>query len=473
MGTQGSDIVAAGLGSTFDETVCVEELKERGDASSESFEFVGIGWDALMEMAEDVPVAKAVNVVLASHDRKEELEIVGVCGVDCPLVSSSIGGGTSECGEEFARLGRVVNCRERVYVALVGHRGDSGIEVEVGDALGHGVPSCALRSVSVCGRAIDLELSGIIDNGFDAEHEARFVIHLDPVLLHTVFDASSGPAFLEIVEDFSLEAGGKLSTEEGEDILGTEGEGGVTEELLVEILQGRAILEEDVGGIFGLVDDPVVSHAVEEPGKQWIDRLGEGAEEEHPVLLRKVVGELLGTVGVPDGGEGIVYSLVGDAGLIELAGKPLVAVEADLDDKGEPGLDADIHGSELCVDEVVIDAEPFSVVSLDVRSVLSGSDAEGRDRLDGGEDADKAVRDLVSTGDGGGLILFSEVAVEVAEGAAGSFGGRVSVSDDVFGELASKRLEVFVEDTLTVEEALNCLTPTEGKVATELNAVEA
>ena len=44
--------------------------------------------------------------------------------------------------------------------------------------------------------AADLELARLIDHGFDPQDAAVLVVHLDPILLHTVLHTRTGPPLL-------------------------------------------------------------------------------------------------------------------------------------------------------------------------------------------------------------------------------------------------------------------------------------
>jgi len=55
--------------------------------------------------------------------------------------------------------------------------------------------------------AIDAEVFGFIDGGFDAQDAAFLVIHLDGVAVEGVFDANAFGPMLEVADDFAFEVG--------------------------------------------------------------------------------------------------------------------------------------------------------------------------------------------------------------------------------------------------------------------------
>ena len=102
---------------------------------------------------------------------------------------------------------------------------------------------------------------------------------LDPVL-----DPRPGPAVLLAVgQHLAVEAGVQAAAQEGQDVLGGEVQAGVVEQPRVEVGQGRPVLEEDVGVVFGLVDDPVIA-LTSEPGlaEQRVDLAGPAVQDLDP-----------------------------------------------------------------------------------------------------------------------------------------------------------------------------------------------
>jgi len=92
--------------------------------------------------------------------------------------------------------------------------------------LGHGKPTGHLL-VLPAPSAPHLELVGTIDHGLDTQYASMLVVHLYPVLFHPVFDPGAGPTLLVFVEHFTLKASVEFATEEDQDILGTEAQGGM------------------------------------------------------------------------------------------------------------------------------------------------------------------------------------------------------------------------------------------------------
>jgi hypothetical protein len=67
----------------------------------------------------------------------------------------------------------------------------------------------------------DFELSGLIDDGLDAQDQAQFVVHLEPVVLHVVLDAGARFSFRSVARlYFTVEFAVPFAAQIGEDFLG-------------------------------------------------------------------------------------------------------------------------------------------------------------------------------------------------------------------------------------------------------------
>ncbi len=113
----------------------------------------------------------------------------------------------------FGRGGHV-HYGQGVQVTLVGGVSYVLIVIEVAHAFVHGKPEHLLLSLPRA-RTAHAELTGLVDDGFDAEDQTELVVHFEPVVLHAMFDTGSRPAFfLAVVEQFALEAWIELTAED-------------------------------------------------------------------------------------------------------------------------------------------------------------------------------------------------------------------------------------------------------------------
>jgi hypothetical protein len=134
-----------------------------------------------------------------------------------------------------------------------------------------------------------------------------------------------------------------------------------------------------------------------------------------------LVEEGLGGGDVFQPGKGIVAPHVAEPGLIQLAGEPLAAVEADVDAEGEPGLDAGVHEAEDGMDLVVVQVQALAlaVADLQLAGLVVLVDLEGHAGIDAAQHADEAFADVVAGGDLPGDVLFAVLGrIEVTDLAA-------------------------------------------------------
>ena len=90
-----------------------------------------------------------------------------------------------------------------------------------------------------------------------------------------------------------------------------------------------------------------------------------------------MIGQLLSFGRVSDFDEGIIELLKSDVVAAHLDGEPFVAVDGDLDDEREPGLDADMDEAKLGMEEIIIEAEALAVSGGDSGSADAPGDFEG------------------------------------------------------------------------------------------------
>jgi hypothetical protein len=129
-------------------------------------------------------------------------------------------------------------------------------------ALVHGTPVHLAASLAL-DAPTDLERTRVVDNGFAAQHLAELVIPLQPVILDPVLDAGAGQAVLLAVgEHLAIEARVQAAAQERQDVLSAEVQTGMIQQAGIEFGQGVSVLEQDIGTVFSLVDDPVIALAL-------------------------------------------------------------------------------------------------------------------------------------------------------------------------------------------------------------------
>ena len=172
------------------------------------------------EMFTDVLVAEAHQGVFAFQHGVEEGEVVDIGGVEAPVGTSLVPAWSGQRGKAVMAGCGVWGGRERLKIVLVGCQRDFPIAVEVGHALGHGIPADHPLSLANT-LAANLELPWMVDHCFYAQYAPVFVVHFYPVLTHPVFDPCAGLAFVfEVREDFALKVAVEFASQEGQDVLG-------------------------------------------------------------------------------------------------------------------------------------------------------------------------------------------------------------------------------------------------------------
>ena len=150
---------------------------------------------------------------------------------------------------------------------------------------------------------------------------------------------SAEPALVFVVGvDLAVEAAVPLAAEKTEDVLGGKRAHRVIEQCAVQAGQGRATLEQQVGGVLGLIDDPMHGVAGEQFAEQGIDLPCPAVEDFRPVELGEAVGDALRLVGVVELCERVVLLHEAQLLLHHLLGQPFVAIDVDLDSERQPGL---------------------------------------------------------------------------------------------------------------------------------------
>jgi len=126
------------------------------------------------------------------------------------------------------------------------------------NGLFHRRPTCRRGTVAVLHLAILLEKRDRVDGGFKAQDETELVVHLDAHRPHLMFDARAEPALVKAIAQLSLVVAIELASEKGGNICGFDRMSKRFQEMRVKGLQRLSLLEDQVGGILGLHDAPVI-----------------------------------------------------------------------------------------------------------------------------------------------------------------------------------------------------------------------
>jgi len=368
-----------------------------------------------------------------------------------------------------------VHLRERFEVPSACRSADLLAPGHVGDAASQ-LPPAFLAAFVAFGTAVDLEGGGVVDGHFASQH-AAFVVEFDRVVAGPVFDAHS---FLP-PEAVGLHFGfaGGFAAQKAQDLLAAESCHASEHESGIDFLEGFAVFEHDVGGVLAFGGGVIVVngdclaqalvHGVVLPDERLKGRLEVG---EH---LR--VHERLGAGQVGDGGEAVVGAFVGDALGVELAREPFAAVDAEVNEEWEPGLEAHVHQAEDGMHEVEVEVGAFAPVEPEVEFFVgaAAADEPGAARLDATEHGEEALAHRVLVEDlGGEALLVQGARAQVMDLAARGLSGERGGVADALGDGAQVGFEVLVEDAGAHEVVVHGLLAIEGaQGALEAHAVQA
>jgi hypothetical protein len=211
--------------------------------------------------------------------------------------------------------------------------------------------------------------------------------------------------------------------------------------------------EHDIGGVFAFGDRPVVRGA-DGPADLGVVRVApvqQGLEEPLPIEGNLGVEQLLGARQVLNPGKAVVPATILDAGGVQLAGEPFAAVETDLDQKGEPGLEPQVEQAQSLVKKVEVEVHALAPLELEFQffGFPIAPDKPGTAGFDGAQYGDQAALDPVLARDVAGQTLFViAMALEVDHAPTavlGQGGGRLA---DALGRADDQGLEVLEEELL-------------------------
>lgn len=147
----------------------------------------GVRRGGLFENAPEVFVAEAVRDVVAVQDGGEQFEVLAAGGIEASRVAAVDSLGFREVGQFAMGGGGVSSVAERLQVSLIAGEGVALIVMKVAHSFGHRAPRPMARSILARAFPEDFELTGLIDDGFDPQDQAK----LTPLSFNTASSASS------------------------------------------------------------------------------------------------------------------------------------------------------------------------------------------------------------------------------------------------------------------------------------------
>src|SRR3990172_9445750 len=149
-----------------------------------------------------VLVAKAIEGMLASQDRGEEVAIRLDNGMEPGITLPLMGFGMAQAFEFGDGFACGLSVGQGIQIAVVCSSPDLGIAPKIGDAFAHRQPA-AFATLRGFDDAQDTKLARLVEGGLDAQ-DVDGVIPLDGVALHAMFDAAAFGTFLAVGGDLTL-----------------------------------------------------------------------------------------------------------------------------------------------------------------------------------------------------------------------------------------------------------------------------
>ena len=308
-----------------------------------------------VDLVADSTIGKPAGNAIALQQRLEVLQVMLAGRIEARVAASLMAAGLGHSPHFYQWRRGCFYDGERFQIPLIASTGQALIVMQIADTLAERMVSPRRRTVPIPTHAKHLEGPRLIKGRFDAEQTTSLVIHLDAILADVMSHTHSQPAPLEAAGvRFSLVVFTVLASQECKDLLGVVGEHGMLHQLTVEPLPRSFIGKEEIGGILGLIDAPVMSQSLQFLRQQRIDQARVVFQEASPILAWEPVSDLLGQRGVLQVDKSIVD--LGEATLLlaKLLGYQVVTIDIDLTREWCPGLESHMDKPPLAILEVVI-----------------------------------------------------------------------------------------------------------------------
>ena len=216
-------------------------------------------------------------------------------------------------------------------------------------------------------------------------------------------------------------------------------------------LQNPLVMEQHVTGELGLGSCPVVGESVQGSADFLVQRmigLSQLLAQTDPVGAKLGVGQVLGLLKIFQPGKPVIGLAVAQPLLIHLTGQPVMAVEADVDEKGEPSLQAQVQQSKALVLDVEVQVQAFAQfqVRLQHLGLVIASHFVGPARFHTSKDCYQALFNAIPLSDFARQVFLGQgAAAQIGEWALEALGQSLGTLADLVGQSRGKLLEVFAQ----------------------------
>ena len=305
-------------------------------------------------------VRQAADIEFATNNGLEQVEVVSVEKIEATIAAAIFFDWAGDLFDVFWGRARIIDGGNEFQVTAVGGgeqiaQHGQRINVFAQRSLFHGS-----GSVTVFHLAVVLEKSDIINGSFNSKNQIEFVVHLDADRPHAVFNSGTHNASAEVIAHLTLVEPVNFAAQERSNVVDFYCMNGCSHQFSINYFQVALLAENDVGGIFGLHDAPMV--IVRKVSNHRTVLPGRFIENAMHLLDIDVVGQFLGFVKVSDGYEGVVEHSVVDAFLVEFGRQLVMTIEIELQAKRCPGGYPQITQPQRRVDEVEVVMQTLATV---------------------------------------------------------------------------------------------------------------
>jgi hypothetical protein len=468
-----SDTIASRSGDPGNEAMGTQDEELSSDPGGKTLSQQRVIRDTSIQLSQDMGITESTDEVFTSKDCAEQHAVFNAEGIEAAMAGCAQAGGSADSRTLGVGIRGILDRGEGVKITPVCAERDLSIPMKKPHALGKGSPGFDASSIAFADETTDTEDGGMVDDGLDAKDRAELVIHLDPVSLDAMFDPDPPATDTAFIENLPLEEPVKLTTEESQDVLGGEAQRAVFHQFRIQAVEGFGGIENDIGSQFALIGNPVIGELPEKVLEEGIGTPGKPIKNLHPVAFDEAVSKTLGSVEVIDGKERVFGTCVSDTVTVHLPGEYLVTVDADLDEKWEPCLQADVKPSELGIDEVEVQMEATARAGGEAEAVPGLAKVEGSACFGGAKDADETLSDAVLLGNPMRVFFLSSKAVEVHARTFCTSCKLLGCRTDAVGLFLDEGAELLQGDSLASKKPLQPLGVIDGQMAVKDQPVEA
>ena len=303
---------------------------------------------------------EAADVEFTPADRMKQVEVISVEEIEATIAAAIISDGFGNLFDVFAGRPGIVNGGDEIDIAAVCGTHQSRKHSQAVNAFLQRRKLHFAGAVAMFHPAAVFEKGNVVDRRFDTQHEAVLIVHFYFHRPHVMFYACSLYAGVEVIAHLILIITVQFSSQKGGDIVGLDGMYGRSDQFIVDESKIVLTLENNVGGVFGLHNAPMIAILELLDGRTVTASVG--IEYSVNASDIDVVGQLLRCLKVFDAHKTVVEHGRVDAFAGQLSRQLVVAVEIKLETKRRPRRYSEITQAKLGINEIEVVMQAFAAV---------------------------------------------------------------------------------------------------------------